>query len=135
MRMRSAAVTSLALLGVAACSRGGSGRSAGPPGLPTSFTPIAWAPSAQSPTGAAPSGAAGECAIRLRDERTGAVLTLMRSELRTETSTRGDTVMTVYRSHGDYSVEPAGTYGVREGQRLRVECGTWKGIGVVPAQP
>jgi hypothetical protein len=33
---------------------------------------------------------------------------------------------------GDYAVNPAGRYGVRENQLLRVDCRTGQAIGIVP---
>lgn len=70
----------------------------------------------------APNAGPGEpiaCASPLRDPRTGAELVMLRSS-----SEDG-------RLIGDYTVAPAGQYGVGENEALRVDCRTWRPLGVV----
>lgn len=35
-------------------------------------------------------------------------------------------------ARGDYAVEPEGRYGVEGPRLLRVACGSWRGLGIVP---
>ncbi len=65
------------------------------------------------------SGAPEACRNPLVDPRNGTHLRLVRSA-----PVRGELV-------GDYEVPP-GSYGVGEGERLRVACGTGRAIGIVP---
>jgi hypothetical protein len=70
--------------------------------LPEAFTP---------PAGG---GDAGVCRSPLTDPRTGAELRFVR--------TQGE--------RGDYEV-PVGRYGAREGELLRIDCRTWRAVGLV----
>lgn len=126
------ALTLALAFGAAACRRGSDRPASGmapATGLPASFTPVEWAP----PPAAAPGTAQPErCALVLRDERDGTRLQLMRSASTAGRSQRGDTTVTTYGATGDYAIAPTGRYGAKPGQWLRVECGTWRGLGLVP---
>ena len=63
------------------------------------------------------------CRSPLRDPNGVVVLTLIRSGQERARPTFG---------WGDYAVSPAGSYGLRADQLLRVECGSGKPAGVVP---
>jgi hypothetical protein len=132
------ALTLALALTVVACRRGSdrpAGALAPATGLPPAFTPVEWAPSGgAAPGGANPAGAAPQerCATRLRDDRDGTQLQLMRSHSTAATAQRGDTTVTSYGATGDYAVTPADRYGGRAGQWLRVECGSWRGLGFAP---
>jgi hypothetical protein len=103
-------------------------------GLPAAFTPVEWTTTTSNPpsTGTTAGDASRErCALMLRDDRDGTRLQLMRSQSTTGTSQHGDTTVTRYGATGDYAVSPSGKYGVAPTQWLRVECGTWRGLGIV----
>lgn len=61
------------------------------------------------------------CVTRLLDPRDGTRLTLVRSTRRTASP----------EFLGDYSVEPAGKYGVGAESLLRVDCMTGRAMGIV----
>ena len=61
------------------------------------------------------------CATRLIDPRDRTRLTLVRSTRRSASP----------EFLGDYSVEPAGRYGVGASSLLRVDCMTGRGLGVI----
>jgi len=61
------------------------------------------------------------CVTRLIDPRDGTRLTLVRSTRRTAKP----------EFLGDYSVEPAGRYGIGANSLLRVDCMTGRGLGIV----
>ena len=63
----------------------------------------------------------GGCVTRMLDPRDGTRLTLVRSTRRTASP----------EFVGDYTVEPAGRYGVGPESLLRVDCTTGHGMGVV----
>lgn len=63
------------------------------------------------------------CRSPLRDRNGVVTLTLVRSGRDRERITIG---------WGDYAVSPAGSYGLRPNQLLRVECGSGQPAGVVP---
>ncbi len=71
----------------------------------------------------APHAGPGEptaCTSPLRDPRDGTELVMLRSS-----NEAGHLI-------GDYTVAPAGQYGVGENEALRVDCRTWRAVGVVP---
>ena len=106
-------------------------------GLPAAFTPVEWGPNSvggeSRPSGGASGAPVERCAMVLRDARDDTRLQLMRSHATTGSSQRGDTTVTLYGATGDYAVSPAGRYGVGARQWLRVECGSWRGLGIVGA--
>jgi len=87
-------------------------------GLPTVFVPD----TAGLKPGTSAAGMAG-CRVHLADPAFGSHLTLVRS------TDRGGSPAKYW---GDYAVNPAGRYGVRENQLLRVDCRTGQAIGIVP---
>lgn len=71
----------------------------------------------------APNASTGEptaCTSPLRDARDSTELMMLRS------SNQGGSPI------GDYAVSPAGRYGIGEKEALRVDCRTWRPVGVVP---
>lgn len=70
---------------------------------------------------------AGDCPPQLRDAGLHTTLRLQRSL----TYPAVDSAGSAHRVVGDYAVEPEGRYGDGEGEGLRIECGTLRGIGVV----
>ena len=126
----------LALTALAGCHRAERrpGALAPATGLPVAFTVVEWpaaaAGTAPGTTGTTP-GTRERCAAVLRDPRDDTRLLLMRSQSTTGSSQRGDTMVTTYTATGDYAVSPAGRYGVAPTQWLRVECGSWRGLGIV----
>lgn len=63
------------------------------------------------------------CRSPLRDPNGGVALTMVRSGRERNRPDIG---------WGDYAISPAGSYGVRADQLLRVECGSGRPAGVVP---
>jgi hypothetical protein len=84
--------------------------------------PAARVPEQFVPTEAPRPGAAS-CLVHLKDPRDETRLDLIRS---TETGQDGGLTHL-----GDYTVTPAGRYGVGAGELLRVDCGTGRALGVV----
>lgn len=74
------------------------------------------------PTGVV-EGAGTACRSPLRDPDGMVTLTMVRSGRERERPDIG---------WGDYAVSPAGSYGLRADQLLRVECGSGQPAGVVP---
>lgn len=74
-----------------------------------------------------PGAKPGDCPPQLRDPGLHTTLLLQRSLVYPV----ADTASAAHRAVGDYAVEPAGRYGEREGEGLRVECGALRAIGVV----
>jgi hypothetical protein len=99
-----------------ACSAGGSGSMtsappmAAPKGAPVRFVP---ADSTKALSGADTARAAS-CVSPLKDPRTGTIIILVRSE----------------NGVGDY-LAPSGSYGVPDGQLLRLDCGSGEVLGLV----
>ncbi len=72
---------------------------------------------ASTPRGTDPAALPAQgCWVRLVDPRDGTRLTLVQSSA----------------ALGDYTVEPAGRYGVGPDERLRVDCTTGRAVGIVP---
>lgn len=72
-----------------------------------------------------------DCAARMQDARDPSVhLELASQSVRTETFTRRDTTFTERWAEGEYTVIPAGRYGIKPGETLRVDCS--RGAAIVP---
>jgi hypothetical protein len=69
---------------------------------------------------------AGDCPPALSDPSLGTALTLQRSVLLPAPDTAQG-----FRAVGDYVVTPAGRYGDRAGQGLRVDCQRLRALGIV----
>ena len=102
----------LPLLVIAACAHAGatSGFPEGAPTRPAADVPDRFVPPAAGETGAP----AGTCQSPVRDPRTGTELRFVRS----------------VPGLGDYAV-PEGAYGARTGELLRIDCRSWRAVGLV----
>ena len=68
-----------------------------------------------------------DCPPSLRDDALATTLTLRRSLLIPVQGASG----TNYQTFGDYAVEPAGKYGEKPGEGVRVDCTLVRGVGIV----
>lgn len=74
-----------------------------------------------------PAARPGECPARLADSGLGTALTLRRAVSLPVRDSAGVS----HRAYGDYGVEPAGAYGDRPGEGLRIDCGRLRVLGLV----
>jgi len=102
----------LGLIVLGACARAGTsgGFPSGASARPATDLPERFAPAAAPGAGVAE----GTCLSPVRDPRTGVELRFVRA----------------VPGLGDYAV-PAGTYGARAGELLRIDCRSWQAVGLV----
>ncbi|HLU25592.1 MAG TPA: hypothetical protein VKZ58_07785 [Longimicrobiales bacterium] len=65
---------------------------------------------------------AGECQPRLVDPRGGVRLEVAEIRSTSRRTQQGDITYAVVQIYGDYEVDPPSAYGLRPGERLRVDC-------------
>jgi hypothetical protein len=74
----------------------------------------------------------GRCASQLVDPERGVKLRIGFSSGESRSTQRGDTTIVVHSGYGDYDVDPPSAYGLREDERLRVDCSQNVPVGRVP---
>jgi len=74
----------------------------------------------------------GKCDPQLVDRERGVKLRIGFSSGESRTTQRGDTTFVVHSGYGDYDVDPPSAYGLRDGERLRVDCSQNVPVGRVP---
>lgn len=77
-------------------------------------------------------GEVGTCAPQLVDRERGVKLRIGFSSRESRSTQRGDTTIVVHSGYGDYDVDPPSAYGLREDERLRVDCSQNVPVGRVP---
>ena len=98
------------------------------------MVPIVWDTSASATVSDSLKSPANACALRLRDARTGTEYQIQRqSALRTNPDAPAGTAA-VWTQRGDYMKILAGSNKGQPSVYVRIECGTWKVEGLVPAK-
>jgi hypothetical protein len=95
------------------------------------FVVILWPPEIGSTTPSATQPAHTKCAMRLQDEKTGTFYVLSQSAKEEPPGGAGDS--STWPEHGDYTVQLEGKSSGAS-HRVRIDCGTWKVLGMVPAR-
>src|SRR3990170_761425 len=98
------------------------------------MVPIVWDTSASAAARDSLNSPANACALRLRDSRTGTEYQIQRqSTLRTNPDASAGAAA-VWTQRGDYMKILAGSNRGQPSVYVRIECGTWKVEGLVPAK-
>ena len=96
------------------------------------FVVILWPPELGSATPALSQPAHTKCAMRLKDQTTGKLYILAKSVKDEPKEGTGDP--SSWSEHGDYVVIRPDENSSGASHRVRIECGTWKVLGIVPKQ-
>jgi hypothetical protein len=99
------------------------------------MVPIVWDTSATAAASDSLQAPPNACALRLRDSLTGSEYQIQRrSATRTNPDAPAGTAP-VWAQRGDYAKILPGPNKSRPSVYVRIECGTWKVEGLVPAKP
>ena len=94
------------------------------PAAPSAFSVVSYGP--EPDARAVP----GECAMHLRDPVNGVEWRIEASQAWTDTVTRGDTTVVRHTAIGDYVPALPRPYGMEPGQVVRIDCATYKLLGL-----
>lgn len=97
------------------------------------FLVLLWPPDSGSSTPSATPPSHTKCALRLRDENTGTIYQLAQATKQEPADGRGNPAD--WPELGDYSVHRRESDGSGGSHRVRIDCGTWKPLGIVAARP